>query len=892
MISTEAIKAHNPIEDVVERYYELTGRGTKLTAKGNPSLTIDTAKQLWHDFGTSRGVSGRTGGTVIDFIMEYEGLDFQGACNFLSKGITDATPVPTPRNTQNPADEKKKRKFAEQIKRENRAALTPALALEGLRELYPFINDATPFLHLLGYSGYHDTLTFEMPDLSINRRTQKGKWVATSGNKRNYIPYRIDDSSPYVYLYSGMAEIIACEAMGINYIGLQMDSSDKFINKEITAAMKDKTLIVIEENDESSQRLSQRLRCLFMDVKILKIGANKSYGYDLRDFVNDTGSFEVAKMMLQQLADMMPLEKRLIQDEIIIPYNGHFIASNTEVDVGSLDSCVIKARTGSGKTYSFNNRPGVLILVPRVEQSTVGRGDRSDFVIDKILDSGAVMTYEKFMGHYKANKEFRLYVDTKRFKVVVDEAHMITASTKYEIIYNLDAVFMSGTIHGAFRSDLQHYKFKPKQPVKLYYTDKEIPKFDDALYFVDRAKRLMTNYPFNCVVGVEHEFSNFNVHNHKAGQIFATCALREGISITTGSFSACIVVSQTCDTWSTKDIIQGMNRVRGEDVLRIVTKPIEKPKDTFAEHKYYADLANSLTDTKEINTIMGEEYSRLIKMTHKVNGYIKSSDYGVACYLAYKTRNDYDEDFYTFEAYEPEEAMEIKNSKAKDIEEDEIYLEHKIGNDLYEYPLSKRDQFMRWARHKESGLVDKIMRMHDKKSLHDLYTRSKLSKDIKKAYNKSFNRGKTPRKYSIDMFYELLRTVVNIELTDTKREGRSVERISKFTDYKYLILEVISECPIEGVKYVGNVEFKTYSFPIEETTLNYTANPVHSVKTAKKIGRPEIAPEITIENSEKTSHFAPEKEPFSTVEKTPPKPPEKSRIERANEEFLNEISEL
>ena len=871
MITVESIKLHNPIEDIVERYYELTGRGNVRHPRENPSISVYIDTQSYFDHG---GIN--DGGSVIDWIMHYENLNFSDACQFLSSGITDTTPAPAPRvKISDDTD-------YTWIKDANLKALTPALALQGLKELYPFIQDATPFQHLLGYSHFHNSLTFEMPNLSINRRTKAGKkWVATSGDKRDYIPYKIDDRSPYVYLYSGMSEVIACEAMGINYIGLQMDSSDRDITETIKRLMKGKTLVVIEENDKSSQKLSQRLKTQFQDVKILRIGANKDYGYDLRDFVNNIGSFEMSQMMLQNLSDMLPLEKREIQDEMIISYDGKYIGNNTQIDISSLDSCVISAITGSGKTHSFKDKSNILILVPRVEQATLGKGDKSDFVINTILTEGAIITYEKFMGHYKANKEFKLYVDSKRFKVVVDEAHMIVAKPSYELIYNLDAVFLSGTIHNSFRSDLQRYKFKPSQPTVLYYTEGKTPHFDDALYFVDKARRLMKTYPKNCIVGAEHKFDNFNIHQHKTGQIFSTSALREGISVNTNTFQACIVIAGHCGLWSVKDIIQGLNRVRGDNVLRVVTKPIQRVKEVFSEHKYFTDLSNRLTDTKEINTIMGEEYSKLIQMTHNVTGSIKSSDYGVACYLAHKTKDEYDSDFYKFEEYDFDEELQLCTYKNEGEEKIEI-LKHTIGNDIYQYPSNKREPFLRWARHKESGLVDKFMRMTDTKTLHELYTLSRVGQDVKSRYNKIFNRGKEARKYDVDMFYKLLRTTVNIEISFKSEE---VIRISKNVDVKKVIVKVISECPIIGVKKMSNNNFKSPYYPIEDIALNCTANPVHSANKLIKVERSKIS----IKNDVKKVIVKPRidvKSEYKTVTKY------QHDIDTINEEFLDEISEL
>lgn len=867
------------IDDIAERYgYELIGKGKTLTVRGDKSLVFYPNTNSYTDFSQRLGA----GGSVIDFVMQHESIDFNAALDMLDDGNSDYT-APAPRIYETQTDTT----FADGIKAQNLKDITPALALHGLKELYPFITDATPFQHLLGWSHYNNSLTFEYPNLSINRRTSIGKWIGTPGNKRDYIPHKIDNGH-YVYLYSGMSERIAVEAMGINYIGLQMDTSDTKITDAIITAMKGKTLVILEENDDSSRKLSQRLRKKFRSVKIMRLGEGKEYGYDLRDFVNDNGSFELSRMLIDRLSDMLPLEEVEVLPEIIIPYDGKYISSQNEVNINALSNCVIVALTGSGKTYSFKNEPGTIILVPRVLQTDTGKGDNTDYLINKVLSEGATITYEKFLGHYtnKHSGEFKHYVDNNRFKIIVDEAHMIqklrtienkdkTMIDGYEIIYNLDAVFMSGTIEPFFRADLQRYKFKPRTPTTIYYTDGEVPNIENALYFVDRPKPLMRNYPLNCVVGAEHKFNNFNVHQHTHGKVFTTSALREGISIDTGTFDACIVNASLCSLWSVKDAIQALNRPRGDKVIRVITKPIEKPSTVFADFEYFNELSKSVTDTQEINTIMGEEYSNFTKKTHKGSRYLNSTEFGVVCYLAEKTRDQYDPDLYRFEKYTPEETFEVNIET--DVEpENVIMLQHTIKNDVYEYPSNKRDPFMKWARHKESGTVDRVMRMSNFDTFHGCYERSSIAKDVKAKYNHSFNRGDDPRKYTKEQFYKLVRSLVQIEITIN---GEKIERISKNINLDNVKINIVNECPIDGV----NLVFNTSLYKV--IALNCSANTAHTAKTPIKVGWPEIQPKTSIKKVPKVA------ENVDTYQQKEVKPPP-DKLNPINEAFLDEISEL
>lgn len=49
---------------------------------------------------------------------------------------------------------------------------------------------------------------------------------------------------------------------------------------------------------------------------------------------------------------------------------------------------------------------------------------------------------------------------------------------------------------------------------------------------------------------------------------------------------------------------------------------------------------------------MGELYSEFIKVVFKPNDYTMPSEYDIACYLAKRTKDHYDEDLYSFEPYE------------------------------------------------------------------------------------------------------------------------------------------------------------------------------------------------------------------------------------------------
>src|SRR6476660_2089662 len=81
----EEVRARLNIEDVIGEYVQLkrAGRNWKgLSPFGNektPSFVVSPEKQIWHDFSSGRG------GSVFNFVMEMEGVDFKGALELLAR---------------------------------------------------------------------------------------------------------------------------------------------------------------------------------------------------------------------------------------------------------------------------------------------------------------------------------------------------------------------------------------------------------------------------------------------------------------------------------------------------------------------------------------------------------------------------------------------------------------------------------------------------------------------------------------------------------------------------------------------------------------------------------------------------------------------------------------
>lgn len=86
-IDTESLKSAHNIVDYINQYVPLKKAGANHVAccpfhnEKSPSFTVNEAKQFYHCFGC--GVSGN----VIDFAMNYQGVEFIDACKMLGADI-------------------------------------------------------------------------------------------------------------------------------------------------------------------------------------------------------------------------------------------------------------------------------------------------------------------------------------------------------------------------------------------------------------------------------------------------------------------------------------------------------------------------------------------------------------------------------------------------------------------------------------------------------------------------------------------------------------------------------------------------------------------------------------------------------------------------------------
>jgi DNA primase len=84
MDAVDEVKSRLSIEDVIGEYVSLkrAGRSFKglspFTSEKTPSFVVSPDKQIWKDFSSGKG------GSMFDFVMEVEGLDFKGALELLA----------------------------------------------------------------------------------------------------------------------------------------------------------------------------------------------------------------------------------------------------------------------------------------------------------------------------------------------------------------------------------------------------------------------------------------------------------------------------------------------------------------------------------------------------------------------------------------------------------------------------------------------------------------------------------------------------------------------------------------------------------------------------------------------------------------------------------------
>ncbi len=196
---------------------------------------------------------------------------------------------------------------------EDRKRVDPAVLIKKGNELinYHFHKSClypTAAKDLFGYSSHDDSVTIHLADKEgkiqtiVIRRSGDVKWK-TYGSKK-FTPFRIDDD--YIFLYSGMAEIAIMKMLGLSFIGLQSDSMVKHLPFELKELTIDKTIIVLQDNDDSFRKIIPDIESFFNRSDVLIIDFERllerelSHGYDFRDLCNEIKSAHGVMIMVEE----------------------------------------------------------------------------------------------------------------------------------------------------------------------------------------------------------------------------------------------------------------------------------------------------------------------------------------------------------------------------------------------------------------------------------------------------------------------------------------------------------------------------------------------------------------------------------------------------------------
>lgn len=292
--------------------------------------------------------------------------------------------------------------------------------------------------------------------------------------------------------------------------------------------------------------------------------------------------------------------KYKLSDENLFFYD-NYISEIDVVDFDSMKSGIISAVTGSGKTTVFSKRPRTLIAVPRRKQATVEAGTSKKDMLKLLEDGCIIITYDKLIGHLRADQYFLNDLYHADIRLVIDEAHQITSQDKYEPLLGLDAIYMSGTLFDHFRPDLERYTFISRsdtQPIQL--CDKfPADVSENCLIFIED-KSIESE--------VNHKKINADTKKRKKlkkGMNIATSAIREGISlyVKEGEDWSVVVDMRKCGSWSFSDAVQALARVRGKDVKKYLILP----------KNYRIGENNTIENMKEHHQVDLEGYIKSIK---------------------------------------------------------------------------------------------------------------------------------------------------------------------------------------------------------------------------------------------------------------------------------------
>ncbi len=457
-------------------------------------------------------------------------------------------------------------------------------------------------------------------------------------------------------------------------------------------------------------------------------------------------------------------------------------------------ACVIHAPTGSGKTTLFD-KPLHLIAVPRRAQTTNNAGFSSQELLSALnnSDKAVKITHDKLLSHLR-NQWFVDKLIEYGIKIVIDEAHRLSKDQKYKELWELNTVFISGTLSSDFRGDLPHIFFERRRgrdDIELSYS---VPKVTGAnnisFIYAERAYMMMRTYPHSCYVAKE----KYSTKTAKAYHVTlppevltmnggGTSAYGEGVDIVVedGLHVTVYVMMSLCPMWSYSDAVQALNRFRGDNVRRVIVVDGKEDIDELLKRVANTyDIAGYYNFKKDDEVTPGVAFMAAAgrvsyKMKYEPSGYKKADHFGMQRNLDHSNKRMLPPG-YNYIKYQGEVCEQVWVDNYLNVTEDE--LEREVYT--FEYQGVKYETHSKkvkaWLKFAESGVLLDIFRIVESRK-GDLQS---LSHGLYVFYRK--NGIKSSGQLSLEDTYHALKhlfklSVFNKKGLQVKRYTENIERV-------------------------------------------------------------------------------------------------------------------
>ncbi len=404
--------------------------------------------------------------------------------------------------------------------------------------------------------------------------------------------------------------------------------------------------------------------------------------------------------------------------------------------IGSLNlsipaACVIHSVTGSGKTWIFD-KPLHLIAVPRRSQATHNRGETGSELLAALnrSDKAVKITHDKLLRHLK-QPWFQEKMAEYGVKLIVDEAHMLPKKEANRLLAGYPAIFLSGTLDADFRRDLPHLHFERRggRPrIEIAEQMPAIPAEDRMLLFADRAKDILKTFPNSAYVAESWYDTDLAAECGATRPPIiltingaATSAYREGVEfLVDRRYRWTVVVHMGhCSSWSYADAVQALNRIRGDDVRRVivVTRKESVHDLLHREPKSY----NTESYTKWLNSkpaghetvVASAMGSQRADFLYRASNYQSADTWGAHRNLVHSNRRvlPLGYDYAPYQGETDESPLWTKLDMPAGEEEEEEWFNFEWAGTTYQ---SQDPDCIKWSEWKRSGHLETIYQIVQK----------------------------------------------------------------------------------------------------------------------------------------------------------------------------------